>query len=684
MANWWPRLGALLVILVSACLLPVSSAAQTPTTPPTRAVSAAPAALLMVMDLSGSMNDNDANGKNKLTGAKQSLSRIVGDTASSSTPLGLWTYPTAGSNCDPGSFLAGADGGVRKDTDTLMAQVSGLKADGGTPTGPALRASVDSLKANGITTATVVLISDGESNCGQAPCDTAKQIVAEGFDVTVEALGFQLSGQGRTELECIASTTGGRYSDIADVDEMQKRLKELMIPELALTISAPDTVAGGADVTLTANVTNSSARAVNDVRLSLSFRADTDQALFPVVIPPVARLGNIPAGHSANFEWKLRPADSNATQDRTANYRVIATAARPAAAAMAEGTIKIDLRSVAGGVVKALLDNGSTVAVFGDSYAAGEGAGRYLPGNSRVDEWCHRSQSTHVTQLFGIEHTKNYACSGAVQTNLFGPQPGRVTYDSQVAQMDDGPTVDAAFLSIGGNDIGFADIVTGCLYPNYDARLDTLDGVHLKETISTCGYADANAQGLVDNDAVRQRTVRQKLDDLSTQLPGTYRKVYDALNTKAELDQRDGSEAPLLVLGYPLPFPDTVGVTCGEFSAREVAYANKVVRELNRVLARSVSAAQNDARQIYWIDTVERSMQPVNTLCDGSASGINGATFGQGAGLAAQQFVGLNANKQELVHPNELGYSRIAGAIAQWSTSSYAAPHEAPSSARHH
>ncbi|MBP1054807.1 hypothetical protein J6397_32305 [Rhodococcus qingshengii] len=70
MANWWPRLGALLVILVSACLLPVSSAAQTPTTPPTRAVSAAPAALLMVMDLSGSMNDNDANGKNKLTGAK--------------------------------------------------------------------------------------------------------------------------------------------------------------------------------------------------------------------------------------------------------------------------------------------------------------------------------------------------------------------------------------------------------------------------------------------------------------------------------------------------------------------------------------------------------------------------------------------------------------------------------------
>ncbi|MER2206403.1 MAG: hypothetical protein ABS980_20745, partial [Rhodococcus sp. (in: high G+C Gram-positive bacteria)] len=106
--------------------------------------------------------------------------------------------------------------------------------------------------------------------------------------------------------------------------------------------------------------------------------------------------------------------------------------------------------------------------------------------------------------------------------------------------------------------------------------------------------------------------------------------------------------------------------------------------ELNRVLARSVSAAQNDARQIYWIDTVERSMQPVNTLCDGSASGINGATFGQGAGLAAQQFVGLNANKQELVHPNELGYSRIAGAIAQWSTSSYAAPHEAPSSARHH
>ncbi|MCP6390922.1 hypothetical protein NL487_28780, partial [Klebsiella pneumoniae] len=78
-----------------------------------------------------------------------------------------------------------------------------LTASGNTPTGPALRGVVDSLKQKGFTSATLLLISDGESNCGQPPCEVTKSIVDEGFALSVPSIGFTISDKGRNELTCI-------------------------------------------------------------------------------------------------------------------------------------------------------------------------------------------------------------------------------------------------------------------------------------------------------------------------------------------------------------------------------------------------------------------------------------------------------------------------------------------------
>lgn len=110
---------------------------------------------------------------------------------------------------------------------------------------------------------------------------------------------------------------------------------------------------------------------------------------------------------------------------------------------------------------------GTQLIVEPHSYAAGEGAGEYLPGTDSVHPRCHRSNVTHVAQLFGGDRTRNFACSGAVQHHLFAPFPGRMQMTSQVEEMSRADmALDASFLSIGGNDIGFGDIVTRCLFPN--------------------------------------------------------------------------------------------------------------------------------------------------------------------------------------------------------------------------
>lgn len=94
-----------------------------------------------------------------------------------------------------------------------------------------------------------------------------------------------------------------------------------------------------------------------------------------------------------------------------------------------------------------------TVTLIGDSYTAGNGAGAYYgPKDSyrSTRNWGHtyvnwlNSQGVHTT-------VHNLAASGAVTANVL---------DKQIPALD--PTTDVVMLTIGGNDIKFEDIVTGC------------------------------------------------------------------------------------------------------------------------------------------------------------------------------------------------------------------------------
>src|SRR5687768_464331 len=150
---------------------------------------------------------------------------------------------------------------------------------------------------------------------------------------------------------------------------------------------------------------------------------------------------------------------------------------------------------VAAGTAHATPTSGPTAIVsLGDSFISGE-AGRWQ-GNSTVvatdragtdRAWtgsgydatriygatdangCHRSDVAEIRSApIQVAEKANLACSGAVTANIFQsqnggqpqkgepPQAEKLRYVAQVRR------VQLIVLSIGGNDLGFADIITNC------------------------------------------------------------------------------------------------------------------------------------------------------------------------------------------------------------------------------
>lgn len=136
----------------------------------------------------------------------------------------------------------------------------------------------------------------------------------------------------------------------------------------------------------------------------------------------------------------------------------------------------------------------TAVVSMGDSYISGE-AGRwqgnslttsgsrngtdrawtgstYDPGRvygTTAANGCHRSDSAEVRSATGIASALiNLACSGATTQNVFRAANGGLSYKGEAPQADQLAPIAASYdvelivLSIGGNDLGFADIVTKC------------------------------------------------------------------------------------------------------------------------------------------------------------------------------------------------------------------------------
>lgn len=172
---------------------------------------------------------------------------------------------------------------------------------------------------------------------------------------------------------------------------------------------------------------------------------------------------------------------------------------------------------------------------LGDSYSSGVGTGSYT-----LDSACKRSVYAYpylYTQTHPGTSLTFVACSGAKTSNLLSTQIQAVTSTTTLVTM-----------TIGGNDIGFANLIYQCTLTDCSAALDTTRA------------------------------------NLETTLGASLDRVYTSVRARAAFG------AKIIVLGYPRVFSSVGCFGTFGISSTERTKANELADALDQVIAAHAAA----------------------------------------------------------------------------------------------
>lgn len=286
----------------------------------------------------------------------------------------------------------------------------------------------------------------------------------------------------------------------------------------------------------------------------------------------------------------------------------------------------------------------------GDSYASGEGAFNYISGTDDSNNMCHLSSKSYPlllrNDLFNLNSGHSVACSGAALKDVASDSD---TYKGQVNGVLDfknlklqnpellnsvltnfapGYIAQQRFatkyqpsvitVNIGGNDIGFGNILEQCVMPKISRHISD----------STCFGTYEERQELLD-----------QIDRTKAKWTATFK----SLSSKSPQSQ-------IYVIGYPKVASDegkcALNVHLGKF---EIAFSLELIDHINASIQESASLAN-----VNYIDISEALVG--HRLCEANSQliAVNGLTAGKDAGI-----FGINVLAKESYHPNALGHELI-------------------------
>jgi lysophospholipase L1-like esterase len=271
----------------------------------------------------------------------------------------------------------------------------------------------------------------------------------------------------------------------------------------------------------------------------------------------------------------------------------------------------------AGGAAPAAADEsygespGDTYVALGDSYAAGP----LIPLQTGMPPGCQRSNRNYpalVAETLGVPGFRDVSCSSATTEHLGGSQS--VPLGVNAPQLDAlGADTELVTLTIGGNDIGFGEIINECARRSPQQPF----GAACKDFYTAGGS-----------------------DELAERIDATAPKIADAL---AAIEDRS-PDARVLLVGYPAILPDS-GPGCFPvvpFSPGDVAYLRETEKRLNAMLA-----AEADAAGVDYVDTYTPTIG--HDVCQ-----LPGVKWIEGLVPTAPAAP---------VHPNALGMAGIAAVV---------------------
>ncbi|MEV6488607.1 VWA domain-containing protein [Actinoplanes sp. NPDC051633] len=214
--------------IIVAAAVAAGTVLPVPSAPAAAAPELAP--VMVVLDASGSMKEKLPGGGDKMAAARGAVRTLVRQ-APDGSRLGLTVYGTGTGNSGPEKATGCKDVKVvtplgALDRDGLTRTVDEVRPRGYTPIGEALRVAAAALPAEG--PRSIVLVSDGEDTCAPPdPCEVAKELARAGVDLHVHTIGFDVGGTARTQLSCVAESTGGTYTDAPDAGTLTGALNRV-------------------------------------------------------------------------------------------------------------------------------------------------------------------------------------------------------------------------------------------------------------------------------------------------------------------------------------------------------------------------------------------------------------------------------------------------------------------------
>ena len=279
---------------------------------------------------------------------------------------------------------------------------------------------------------------------------------------------------------------------------------------------------------------------------------------------------------------------------------------------------------------------------MGDSFSSGEGTGVYMAGTDTVDNTCHRSPLAYpprlATESRRLRPLTFVACSGAATRDL---------YATNAANPSEGPQLDAlkrrtraVSLTIGGNDVVFADVARACVQVGANTGFGCSTNAALNAVVNArlAALAGASVPG---TEAITP--IRKVLADIHRASPraeiylGGYPELFGSRARNYLAEDAAPSGAVCVVnrtLGAGVDYDDA-------------QWINSRTRQLNAILRDAVKQARAERIKATFVSA---SRFDSHGLCDDRASWIQPLLV-DGTG-------GAPSVRSESLHPTAVGHRR--------------------------
>jgi len=305
----------------------------------------------------------------------------------------------------------------------------------------------------------------------------------------------------------------------------------------------------------------------------------------------------------------------------------------------------------------------ASYVALGDSYSSGESAQPYDSNSdqSSVDE-CHRSATQAYSMLLHLPGQSatiaalaagnqavyhSLACSGSQSVDMTqasvqaGDQENtdwRVAenyHEHEVNQIDDSGWLDQdttlVTVSVGGNDVGFPDVLIGCTSPTSPVSC-IADSFRLSRS-----HGDVNPTTRVDTEALTAYEP-YLIGKLEAHLAAVYQQIH-----------LHAPNAEVLVVGYPHLFHVVPGLFCGLLTSDVQTWMNQMSDALQQTITGAVldTLAKYPSMNIKFVDAIDGFTG--HGVCEATSTPwINGPNL---------------VHQSSSFHPNHDGYAEYAALV---------------------